>query len=89
MTDEPEEIEDEDEPLAEQETPVEVGPGCFCFRDWDFLDPASEVVGLIGVQVDADGGVWRLMGSGEGLDYAQTWEKIGAEVAKKRLRPVN
>lgn len=86
MTD-PDELEEE--PLAEQEIPVEVGPGCFVFRDWDYLDPASQVTGVIGIQVDESGGVWRLVGSGEGDTYCQTFEAVGKDAPKRRIRPVN
>lgn len=89
MTD-PEEIEEVEveEPEAEQEFPVDVGPGCFVFRDWDFLDPANEVQGLIGVQSDPDGGLWRLMGLGEGASYRQVFEKIGGEPKKPAMTRV-
>lgn len=87
MTTEPEDI-DEGELPAEQEVPVEVGPGCFCFRDWDFLDPENEVQGIIGVQVDGSGGVWLLVGVGEGPTYRQEWHKVGGEPKRPTLSRV-
>lgn len=85
-----EEVSDSEEIFAEQEFPVECGPGCVVFRDWDYLDPESEVVGVLMVQVDVEGVPWRLMGSGEGLGYSQTWERIGQPASKSgKLRPVN
>ena len=82
--------EDRGELDAEQEFPVECGHGGVVFRDWDFLDPDSEVCGVLMVQVDLEGGVWRLMGSGEGPGYSQTWERIGQPASKAgKLRPVN
>ena len=86
MTTEPE--EEIEELPAEHEVPIEVGPGCFCFRDWDFLDPENEVQGTIGVQVDESGGIWRLVGVGEGQSYRQEWHKVGEEPGKPSLRRI-
>jgi len=80
----------------ENETGEAEQPGAFLISlgeafcpDIDFLDPEMESQGVLMVQQTEDGGIFRLMGRGEGDDYVQVWEQVGSAPDKRpKLRSV-
>ncbi len=75
MTDDPENLS---ELVATLSEPLTIGPGESFVANIDFLDPTSEVEGVIVVQADADGGLWALYGLTDELGgYHQVWFQPG------------
>jgi len=80
-------VSTEDEPEVAD---VYLADGECVIFDPDYLDPACEAQGVLGMQYSVDRGLWVLVGEGEGVDYTQQWRAVGAEASKpgKKLRPV-